>query len=455
MIIISTELHINSVNESDGHPSQRTRYVPTSRTLALRASRAPMVSTFRLMSGAPAEDESSSAFRVEPHSSGKMTDLGTRRIFNEEHDMFRETARKYFDEHCKPYTSEWEKAGHVSREAWLKAGELGLLGCTTSPDYGGSGCDAKYAAIVWEEQAYSLCTGPGFALHSDIVMPYIQHYGTEEQKARILPKMAAGEAIGAIAMTEPAAGSDLAGMKTTALSNGDGTYSMNGSKVFITNGQMADVVIVCAKTAPEKGPHGISLFLVETGMPGFERGKNLTKMGMKAQDTSELFFENVKLTKDNLLGKENHGFYYLMQELPQERLLIADMGIAAAESVFEVTREYIKERKAFGKPLAALQTIRHKMAELKTEICVARSFVDNCIELHAKGKLDTATASMAKVIGTDLQHKVADECVQLHGGWGYMMEYPVCKAFLDGRVQKIYGGTNEIMKEVISRDIVA
>ncbi|KNC87081.1 long-chain specific acyl-CoA dehydrogenase, mitochondrial [Sphaeroforma arctica JP610] len=426
-----------------------------SRTLALRTARCGLSSTTRWMSSAAEESESAKAFRVEPHSTGKMTDLGTRRIFNEEHDMFRETARKYFDEECKPHTEKWEAAGMVDRSAWLKAGELGLLGCTTPAEYGGSDCDAKYAAIVWEEQAYSLCTGPGFALHSDIVMPYINHYGSEAQKSRILPKMASGEFIGAIAMTEPAAGSDLAGMKTTALKNEDGTYSLNGSKVFITNGAMADVTIVCAKTAPEKGPHGISLFLVETGMPGFERGKNLSKMGMKAQDTSELFFENVQLTEANLLGKENHGFYYLMQELPQERLLIADMGVAAAEAVFELTRDYVKERKAFGKPLVALQTIRHKLAELKTDICQARSFIDNCIELHSIGKLDTATASMAKVVGTDLQHKVADECVQLHGGWGYMSEYPVCKAFLDGRVQKIYGGTNEIMKEVISRDIVA
>ncbi|KNC83373.1 long-chain specific acyl-CoA dehydrogenase, mitochondrial [Sphaeroforma arctica JP610] len=400
------------------------------------------------------EDANSSPFRTEPHSAKEMTDFGTRRIFNEEHDMFRETVRKFFDDHCKPYTAKWEKQGQVSRECWQQAGAAGLLGAATSVEYGGAGCDAKFSAVVWEEQAYSLCTGPGFFLHSDIVMPYIEHYGTEAQKQKFLPAMAAGEKIGAIAMTEPNAGSDLAGMKSHAVKEADGTYTLNGSKVFITNGAMADVTIVCAKTAPEKGPHGISLFLVETGMPGFSRGKNLDKMGMKAQDTSELFFDNVKLTEDNVLGKENHGFYYLMDELPQERLLIADMGVSQAEKVFEITRAYIKERKAFGKPLAALQTIRHTMAQLKTEICVARAFLDNCIELHARGKLDTATASMAKVIGTDLQHRVADECVQLHGGWGYMTEYPVCKAFLDGRVQKIYGGTNEVMKEVISRDIV-
>lgn len=382
-----------------------------------------------------------------------LLDIGTRQIFNQEHDMFRTMARKFFDDEVKPFHADWEKMGMVSRDVWLKAGELGLLGSATSEAYGGAGCDARYAAIVWEEQAYSLCTGPGFSLHSDIVMPYIEHIGSEAQKKEILPKMASGEWIGAIAMTEPAAGSDLVGMKTVAKEQADGTFLMNGSKVFITNGQMADVLIVCAKTAPEKGPHGISLFLVREGMKGFERGKNLSKMGMKAQDTSELFFDNVRLTKDDLLGELNHGFYYLMKELPQERLLIADMGVAAAEAVFEITRTYMKERQAFGKPLMANQVLRHKMAELKTDIVLGRVFMDHCIEKLAENKLDTSTASMAKYWGTELQHKVADECVQLHGGWGYMSEYPVCRAFLDGRVQKIYGGTNEIMKELISRDI--
>lgn len=406
-----------------------------------------------LLSASAAVQNDSFELRPEPQCGASLLDIGTRRIFNEEHDMFRSMARKFFEEEVKPFHEDWEKLGHVSRDVWLKAGELGLLGAATSDKYGGAGCDAKYAAIVWEEQSYSLCTGPGFSLHSDIVMPYIENIGTEKQKEEILPKMAAGEWIGAIAMTEPAAGSDLAGMKTVAKEQDDGTFLLNGSKVFITNGQMADVTIVCAKTAPEKGPHGISLFLVREGMPGFDKGKNLNKMGMKAQDTSELFFDNVRLTKDDLLGELNHGFYYLMQELPQERLLIADMGIASAEAVFELTRDYMKDRKAFGKPIGSKQVLAHKMAELKTEITIGRVFMDHCIELLAQKRLDTDTASMAKYWGTDLQHKVADECVQLHGGWGYMQEYPVCKAFLDGRVQKIYGGTNEIMKELIQRKI--
>jgi len=382
-----------------------------------------------------------------------MLDMGTRRIFNDDHDMFRATARKYFEEEVKPHHAQWEEDGKVSRECWLKAGKLGLLGSATSEEYGGSGVDTLYSAIVWEEQAYSTCTGPGFALHSDIVMPYIENYGSVAQKNKFLPKMATGEWIGAIAMTEPAAGSDLVGMKTTATEEANGSYLLNGSKVFITNGNMADVVIVCAKTDPKKGPHGITLFLVEEGMEGFTRGRLLKKMGMKAQDTSELFFDNVKVPKENVLGKVDSGFYYLMQELPQERLLIADMAVAAAEAYFEMTRAYVKERQAFGKSISSLQTIRHRLAELKTKIVVSRAFTDHCLELHKDKRLDTATASMAKYWGSDLQCAVADECVQLHGGWGYMWEYPICRGYVDARVQRIYGGTNEIMKELISRTI--
>eukprot|EP00121_Abeoforma_whisleri_P014594 Awhi_evm1s13459 len=408
-----------------------------------RKVRGPAVNSIRQMS----------SFRPETSQCPNMMEIGSRRIYNEEHDIFRAMARKYFEEEIKPHHDKWEAEGSVSKEAWLKAGELGLLGSCTHEDYGGSGVDKRYANIVWEEQAYSLCTGPGFALHSDIVMPYIENYGTEAQKTGILPKMAAGESIGAIAMSEPSAGSDLAGMKTIAKEQDDGTFVLNGSKVFITNGQMADVVIVCAKTAPEKGPHGISLFIVREGMEGFSKGKNLKKMGMKAQDTSELFFDNVVLTKDDLLGKLNHGFYYLMQELPQERLLIGSMGVASAEALFETTRTYMHERKAFGKPLLGNQVLRHKMAEMKSDIVTHRALLDQCVELHAQGKLDSYMASMAKYKGTDLQCAIADDCVQLHGGWGYMQEYAVCRAFTDARVQKIYGGTNEIMKELISREI--
>eukprot|EP00123_Amoebidium_parasiticum_P013552 comp22022_c0_seq2/m.31930 comp22022_c0_seq2/g.31930 ORF comp22022_c0_seq2/g.31930 comp22022_c0_seq2/m.31930 type:complete len:435 (-) comp22022_c0_seq2:403-1707(-) len=425
-----------------------------SRAAALGVSKSALAAVARRSYSMAAEATAAAAGqRKEPHSADSLLALGTRRIFNEEHDMFRETARKYFEEKVRPFHAKWEQEGQVSRDCWLQAGELGLLGCNTSEKYGGIGTDILYSAIVWEEQAYSGLTGPGFALHSDIVMPYIENYGTDEQRMKFLPKMTTGECIGAIAMTEPAAGSDLAGMKTTATPQSDGTFVINGSKVFITNGQMADCVIVCAKTAPEKGPHGITLFLVERGMPGFERGKNLKKMGMKAQDTSELFFDNLVVGPDAVLGKVNHGFYYLMQELPQERLLIADMAVAAAEAYYEWTRSYVKERKAFGKTLSSLQTIRHTLAEMKTEVSVGRAFIDQCIELHKEKRLTTATASMAKYWGTDLQNKIADQGVQLHGGWGYMTEYPICRGYIDARVQRIYGGSNEIMKELIARDI--
>jgi len=309
------------------------------------------------------------------------------------------------------------------------------------------------ASIVWEELAYTGCTGPGFALHSDIVMPYILHIGNEEQKSHYLPALASGEKIGAIAMTEPGAGSDLAGVRTIAKKQPDGDYIINGSKTFITNGAMADVIILVTKTDPEKGAHGVSLFLIDADTPGFSKGRKLKKMGMKAQDTSELFFEDVRVPASAMLGQENKGFYYLMSELPLERLLIADIAVSASEAVFEWTREYIHERKAFGTKIAKLPTIRHKMAELKTEISVGRAFTDRAIQLFDEGRCDASTASMAKYWCTDLQNKVADECVQLHGGWGYMQEYAVCRAYLDARVQKIYGGTNEIMKELIARDI--
>lgn len=386
----------------------------------------------------------------------KMSDIGSRKIFNSDHDMFRESVRKFFDQEVKPYHSQWEKDGQVSREVWLKAGEQGLLGVGTSAEHGGIGGDWLDASIVLEEQGYSNCTGPGYAMHSDIVMPYISHYGTPEQIERILPDMTAGKKIGALAMTEPGAGSDLQGVRTTAVKDGD-DYILNGSKVFITNGFMCDVVIVVAITNPTaKSPaHGISLFLVEEGMPGFRKGQKLQKMGMKAQDTSELFFEDVRLPKSALLGKENGGFYQLMQELPQERLLIGVMAMANCEWAFEETREYLINRKAFGKTLSNLQTIQHRLAAMKTEIAVNRAFTDQCIELHNAGKLDGGMASMNKYWISDLQNRIAYECVQLHGGWGYMWEYPICKSYVDAKVQTIYGGSNEIMRELIARQIVS
>ncbi|KAA0196737.1 hypothetical protein HAZT_HAZT009024 [Hyalella azteca] len=350
----------------------------------------------------------------------------------------------------------WEENGQVSRELWLKAGEAGLLGTDTPAEHGGIGGDFKDAAIIMEELMYVNCSGPGFPLHSQIVMPYITHYGTTDQIEKFIPDMVAGKKIGAIAMTEPGAGSDLQGVATNARRDGD-DWILNGSKTFITNGYMADVVIVVAVTKPEakSRAHGISLFLVEEGMKGFNKGRKLKKMGMKAQDTAELFFEDVRLPATALLGKENHGFYGLMQELPQERLLIGVMSTANCEWQFETTREYVKQRKAFGKTLSNLQTIQHKLAELKTKISVTRAFTDQCIELHNKGKLDGAMASMNKYWSSDMQNQVAYDCVQMHGGWGYMSEYPISKAYVDARVQSIYGGANEIMKELIARTIVA
>ena len=283
--------------------------------------------------------------------------------------------------------------------------------------------------------------------------PYVTNYGTEEQKQRILPKLVSGEWIGAIGMTEPGAGSDFANIKTTAVADGD-DYVINGSKVFITNGWLCDVCIVCAKTEPSKGAHGMSLFLVEDGMKGFRKGKKLSKMGLRAQDTAELFFEDVRVPKSAMLGPPNKGFFVVMQELPQERVLIADMAVSGAEAVFEVSRAYAMERKAFKGTLASLQTVQHKLAEMKTDCVVGRAFVDQCIQLHSEKKLGSPMASMAKYWATDLQSKIADHGVQLHGGWGYMWEYPVCRAFVDARVQSIYGGANEIMKEVIARDIL-
>ncbi|MAL33214.1 MAG: acyl-CoA dehydrogenase, partial [Marinobacter sp.] len=294
-------------------------------------------------------------------------------------------------------------------------------------------------------------SGIGWGLHSDIVAPYILNYGSEEQKQKYLPKMASGEMITAIAMTEPGAGSDLQGVKTTAIRQGD-HYILNGSKTFITNGQLADLVIVVAKTDPKEGAKGTSLLLVETAWEGFEKGQNLNKVGMKAQDTSELFFQDVKVPADNLLGSmEGQGFFQLMQELPAERLQVALTAVAAAEAAWQWTLDYVKERKAFGKPVIAFQNTRFKLAELKAEITAARVFTDRCLELHLDKKLDIPTAAMLKQHTTDLQCKVMDECVQLHGGYGYMWEYPIARAWADSRVQRIYAGTNEIMKEIVAR----
>ena len=378
-----------------------------------------------------------------------------RTVFTEEHDMLRTAARRFMEIEVAPQNAHWEEQGYVDREVWLKAGKAGFL-CASMPEkYGGAGGDKLCSVVLMEEQARIGCTGLGFGLHSEIVAPYLLHYGSEFIKSTYLPKMAAGEMIGAIAMTEPGAGSDLQGIQTSAIQDGD-HYVVNGSKTFITNGWHADLVIVVAKTNPAAGAKGTSLLLIERSMPGFETGKRLKKIGLKAQDTAELFFNDVKVPLENLLGEEafeNRGFICLMEQLPWERLQIAITAVSSAQAAIEWTTAYVKERKVFGQPVGNYQNTRYKLAEMQTEVQIAQVFLDKCTELLMVDKLDTATASMAKYWTTDLQCKVMDECVQLHGGYGYMWEYPIARAYADARVQRIYGGTNEIMKEVISRSM--
>ena len=379
-----------------------------------------------------------------------------RSLFTPEHESFRDAFCRFMDKEIAPFHAQWEEQGYVDRAVWRKAGDNGFL-CMSMPEaYGGAGADKLYSVVQMEALARGGFTGLGYGLHSEIVAPYLLHYGTEAQKHKYLPRLASGEMIGAIAMSEPAAGSDLQGVKTMALKQPDGSYLLNGSKTFITNGWHADLVIVVAKTSPAAGAKGYSLLLVERGMAGFEVGKRLKKLGLKAQDTSELFFNDVKVPPENLLGgepQENRGFICLMEQLPWERLQIAITAVASAQAAIDWTLAYVKERKVFGQPVATFQNTRYTLAELQTEVQVARVFVDKCIELVSGDRLDTATASMAKYWCSDLQCKVMDECVQLFGGYGYMWEYPITRAYADARVQRIYGGTNEIMKEVISRSM--
>jgi acyl-CoA dehydrogenase len=377
-----------------------------------------------------------------------------RTLFSGEHEAFRDAFRRFIAREVAPFHAQWEEQGYVDRALWHKAGANGYL-CPTMPEaHGGAGADKLYSVVQMEELARGGFTGVGFGLHNEIVAPYVLHYGTPEQKERWLPRLASGEMVGAIAMSEPAAGSDLQGIQSTAIRQGDGSYLLNGSKTFITNGWHADLVIVVAKTDPAAGAKGTSLLVVERGMQGFEKGQRLKKLGLKAQDTSELFFDNVRVPAGNLLGGpalENRGFVCLMEQLPWERMQIAVTAVAASEAAIAWTLQYVKDRRVFGQPLATYQNTRYKLAELQTEVQVARVFVDRCLELVLQDKLDTATASMAKYWTTDLQCKVMDECVQLHGGYGFMWEVPITRAYADARVQRIYGGTNEIMKEVISR----
>ncbi|AVH94563.1 MULTISPECIES: acyl-CoA dehydrogenase family protein [Streptomyces] len=377
-----------------------------------------------------------------------------RRIYTEDHEAFRAVVRTFLEKEVLPHYEQWEKDGIVSREAWLAAGRQGLLGIAVDEEYGGGGNpDFRYGAVLAEEFTRAGTPGLALGLHNDIIGPYLTSLATDEQKRRWLPGFCSGETITAIAMTEPGAGSDLQGIRTTAEDRGD-HWVLNGSKTFISNGILADLVVVVARTTPEGGAHGLSLLVVERGAEGFERGRNLDKIGQKSQDTAELFFHDVRVPKENLLGELNGAFIHLMTNLAQERMAIAVAGIAAAEHLLEITTTYVKEREAFGRPLSRLQHIRFEIAEMATECAVTRAFLDRCIEEHANGALDAVDASMAKWWATELQKKVADRCLQLHGGYGYMTEFPVARAYTDGRIQTIYGGTTEIMKEIIGRSLL-
>ncbi|MEU6742675.1 acyl-CoA dehydrogenase family protein [Streptosporangium sandarakinum] len=375
-----------------------------------------------------------------------------RDLFEEEHLLFRETVREFLAREVVPHHARWEKDGIVPREVWKKAGEVGMFGFAVPEEYGGAGItDFRYNAVIVEEIIAAGASGLGFSLHNDVMAPYLLGLTDDAQKARWLPGFVSGELITAIAMTEPGAGSDLQGVRTTAVREGD-HYVVNGSKTFITNGINADLVVVVARTDPDAGARGISLLVVERGMEGFTRGRNLEKIGMHAQDTAELFFDDVRVPAANLLGgQEGQGFYQLMANLPQERLSIAVAAVAAAETVLRTTIEYCRNRTAFGRSIGSFQNTRFVLAELDTEVDIARHYVDRCVRALNAGELGVVDAAKAKWWTTELQNRVIDRCLQLHGGYGYMLEYPVARAWIDSRVQTIYGGTTEIMKEIIGR----
>ncbi|GAB7106941.1 long-chain specific acyl-CoA dehydrogenase [Streptomyces phaeofaciens JCM 4814] len=377
-----------------------------------------------------------------------------RNLYGPDHEAFRETVRTFLTKEVAPHHERWEKNGVVDRQVWRSAGRQGLLGMAVGEEYGGGGTgDFRYSAVLIEEFARAGVSGLALSLHNDIVGPYLTRLADEEQKRRWLPGFTSGDIVTAIAMTEPGAGSDLQGIRTTATDQGD-HYLLNGAKTFISNGILADLVVVVARTTPEGGSGGQSLLVVERGTEGFERGRNLDKIGQKAQDTAELFFDDVRVPKENLLGEENRAFAYLMGNLAQERLAIAVGAAAAAEEILDVTTRYVKEREAFGRPLAELQHIRFEIAEMATETAVTRTFVDRCVAEHGQGRLDAAHASMAKWWTTELQKRIVDRCLQLHGGYGYMSEFRVARAFVDSRIQTIYGGTTEIMKEIVGRSLL-
>ena len=379
-----------------------------------------------------------------------------RHIFDSDHEVFRDAVRKFLLEEAYEQHAQWEKDGQIDRSLWNKAGTQGMLCPGVSEEYGGVGADFRYNMVVSEEVSRLGLTGIGFTLHNDVTVPYLENVANEAQKQKYLPKCVSGECIVAIAMTEPGTGSDLQGIKTNAVDKGD-HYVLNGSKTFITCGQQADIVLVVCRTNPDPaaGAKAFSILIVEDGMPGFERGRNLEKVGMKAQDTSELFFNDVKVPKENLLGEEGMGFIYLMRELPQERLSIAVSAVASCEAVIEETVKYVKERTAFRKSIAEFQNTQFTLAQLEAEVTAMRVFIDRCAELLVKKELSTVEASKAKLLATELQGKVTDQCVQLHGGYGYMWEYPVARAYADARVQRIYGGTGEGMKLIIGRELLS
>ncbi|WP_051278114.1 acyl-CoA dehydrogenase family protein [Solimonas flava] len=378
-----------------------------------------------------------------------------RLTLSNELELFRDTVKRFFADHVEPHYEQWEKAGIFPKELYLQMGEAGLL-CVDQPEeYGGIGAPFEFSCVVVEEAARMgfLALASNLTVHSDIVAPYILHLGSEAQKQKYLPKMASGECIGAVGMTEPGAGSDLQGMKTSALPDGD-DYVINGSKTFITNGQHAGVVVLATKTDPKAGAKGTTLFTVDTSLPGFKRGRNLDKIGLHSADTSELFFDNLRVSKDDVLGRLGGGFGHLIDELPRERLVLAVSAVAHAQGALEKTIEYVITRKAFGQPIAAFQNTRFELAKIKTDIEVHRAYMEKCTALYAEGKMDVPTAAMIKLATTEMEGRVTDACLQLFGGYGYMTEYPISRYFVDARIQRIYGGTSEIMKEVIARSLV-
>lgn len=376
-----------------------------------------------------------------------------RTIFREEHDIFRATVQRFIADHVMPYHAEWEKAGQVPRELWHKAGELGLLCCNVPEAYGGMGGDFLFSAILVEEFSLAGATGPTFYLHSDVVAPYLVDFGTEEQKRKWLPRMAKGETPVALGMSEPSGGSDVAAMRTQAIRDGD-EYVINGQKVFITNGHTADLLLLACKTDPSAGGRGVSLILVETDRPGYKRGRKLEKLGFRAQDTSELFFEDLRVPVINRLGNEGEGFKMLMTQLAQERLIQAIRAVASAEAALRWTIEYVSQREMFGHTLADFQNTRFELGGLHAEVLAQRVFIDRCTELHNRGELDATDAAAAKLVTTELQGKVMDRCLQLFGGWGYMWEFPITRAFADARMSRIGGGAVEVMKQIIANSLL-